>query len=62
MVMDEIYVLTKHGKFTAEYIEAIPIYKRRYFLHLMEEEADAIKKERERAERKNKVNYRRSKV
>jgi len=62
MVMDEIYVLTKHGKFTAEYIETIPIYKRRYFLHLMEEEADEIKKERDRAERKNKVNYRRSKV
>ena len=62
MVLEEIYVLTKHGKFTAEYIESIPIYKRRYYLHLMEQEADAIKKEQERIERKSKVKYRPSKV
>ena len=60
--MDEIYVLTRHGRFSAEYIEIIPVHKRRYFLHLMEAEADEIKKERERLERKNKVNYRKSKV
>ena len=62
MVMDEIYVLTKHGKFNAEYLEDIPVYKRRYYLHLMEKEADEIKKERERLERKHSVNYRKSKV
>ena len=60
--MDEIYVLTKHGKFNAEYLEEIPVFKRRYFLHLMEEEADQIKKERERLERKSAVNYHKSKV
>ena len=60
--MDEIYVLTKHGKFSPEYLETIPIYKRRYFLHLMEEEADAIKKERDRVDRKSKTHYRQSKV
>lgn len=60
--MNEIYMLTKHGKFSAEYIEKIPIYKRRYYLHLMEEEADQIKKENDRIESKNKMRYRQSKV
>ncbi len=52
MVNDEIYVLTKHGKFQAEYVESIPVYKRRYFLHLLEKENEEIKKEQERVKTK----------
>jgi hypothetical protein len=62
MIYQEIYVLTKHGKFQSNYIEDIPTYKRRYYLHLMEEEAEEVKKERERLERRNKINYKKSKV
>jgi hypothetical protein len=50
MVLEEIYLLTKHGRFSADYIEKIPVYKRRYFLNLMKEEADEIKKEREKSQ------------
>jgi phage terminase Nu1 subunit (DNA packaging protein) len=49
MVMEEIYILTKHGRFSAEYIERIPVFKRRYFLDLMKQEADEIKKEQEKS-------------
>lgn len=42
MVNEEIYILTKHVKFQAEYIENIPIYKRRHFLHLFEKEREKI--------------------
>ena len=49
MVMEEIYLLTKHGRFASDYIEKIPVFKRRYFLNLMREEADQIKKEHEKA-------------
>lgn len=52
MVNEEIYVLTKHAKFQAEYIENIPIYRRRYFLHLLQDENEKMEKERERTEQK----------
>jgi len=52
MVNDEIYILTKHGKFQAEYVESIPVWKRRYFLHLMEKENDEIESQRARASNK----------
>ena len=41
--------MTKHGRFSAEYIEKIPVFKRRYFLNLMKEEADEIRKEQEKS-------------
>jgi hypothetical protein len=50
MVLEEIYLLTKHGRFSADYIERIPVYKRRYFLNLMREEAEEIKKEQEKSQ------------
>lgn len=53
MVNEEIYVLTKHAKFQADYVEKLPIYKRRYFLHLLEKENEEIEKMQEQAERKN---------
>lgn len=52
MVNDEIYILTHHGKFQAEYIESIPVYKRRYFLHLLEKENEEIKKIQDNAKRR----------
>jgi hypothetical protein len=49
---DEIYILTKHGKFQAEYVEELPIYRRRYFLHLMQKENEEIEKQQEAARRR----------
>ena len=54
MVNEEIYVLTKHGKFEASYIESIPVYRRRHFLYLLQEEAERMEEEMEKAERKAK--------
>jgi phage terminase Nu1 subunit (DNA packaging protein) len=54
MVNEEIYVLTKHGKFEASYVESIPVYRRRHFLHLLQEEAERMEEEMEKAERKAK--------
>ena len=52
MVNEEIYILTKHAKFQADYIENIPIYRRRHFLHLLETENDEIEKQQEAARKK----------
>ncbi len=52
MVMEEIYLLTKHAKFNAEYIERIPVYKRRFYLNLLKEELEDTKKAQERAQAK----------
>lgn len=49
MIDEETYLLTRHGKFDASYIEKIPVYKRRYFLHLLEKEAEKIEEESEKA-------------
>jgi hypothetical protein len=54
MVNEEIYILTKHAKFQAEYIENLPIYRRRHFLHLLEVENEKMNELREKAERKYK--------
>jgi len=56
MVNEEIYILTKHAKFQADYIENLPIYRRRHFLFLLERENDEIEKLQEQA--KNKANFR----
>ena len=52
--MDEIYLLTKHANFSAEYVERIPVYKRRYYTHLLQKEADQIKKAQDNAARESK--------
>jgi hypothetical protein len=49
MVDEEIYILTKHAKFQAEYVESIPIYRRRHFLHLLEKENEEIEKAQNKA-------------
>jgi phage terminase Nu1 subunit (DNA packaging protein) len=49
MVMQEIYILTKHGNYDSEYVENIPVNKRRYYLELLREEIDTIKKEQEKS-------------
>lgn len=53
MVNEEIYILTKHAKFQAEYIENLPVYRRRHFLHLLQEENDEIERLQEQANQKN---------
>lgn len=42
MLDEEIYVLTRHGRFEASYIETIPVYKRRHFLFLLEREVEKM--------------------
>jgi len=42
MVDEEIYILTKHAKFQADYIEKLPIYRRRHFLFLLQKEHEEI--------------------
>jgi len=53
MVDEEIYILTKHAKFQADYIEKLPIYRRRHFLFLLQKEHEEIEKMQERAQGKN---------
>ena len=52
MVNEEIYVLTKHARFQADYVEKLPIYRRRHFLHLLQRENEEIEKQQEAARRK----------
>jgi len=52
MIMEEIYLLTKHAKFNAEYVEGIPVYKRRFYLNLLKEELESTKKAHEKANAK----------
>ena len=57
--MEEIYLLTKHANFSAEYIEKIPVFKRRFYLNLLKEELEETKKSQEKAEAKMKQQSRR---
>jgi hypothetical protein len=54
MVMEEIYLLTKHARFNAEYIEDIPVYKRRFHLNLLLEELEQTKAAQDKAISKSK--------
>ena len=53
MVDEEIYILTKHAKFQADYIEKLPVYRRRHFLFLLQKENEEIEKMQEAAKNKN---------
>ena len=55
MVDKEIYYLTKHGKFQADYVEKIPIYRRRNFLSLLTQEFEDREKEQNKIQNRNKV-------
>ncbi len=56
MVNEEIYILTKHAKFQADYVENLPVYRRRHFLFLLQKENEEIEKLQEQA--KQKQNFR----
>jgi hypothetical protein len=56
MVNEEIYILTKHAKFQADYIENLPIYRRRHFLFLLNKENEEIEKIHDK--QKNSINFR----
>ena len=45
MLDEEIYLLTKHGGFQADYIEKIPIYRRRHYLHILNKEFEKIEEQ-----------------
>jgi len=53
MVNEEIYILTKHAKFQADYIENLPIYRRRHFLFLLQKENEEIERIQDQARNKN---------
>lgn len=59
MVNEEIYYLTKHGRFEASYIENIPIYRRRHFLYLLQDELERTQEEYDKAERKSRSSVKR---
>jgi len=52
MINEEIYFLTKHGKFQADYIEKIPVYKRRHFLYLLQRELEQTQEELDKIKNK----------
>ncbi|GAG92623.1 unnamed protein product [marine sediment metagenome] len=54
MVMEEIYLLTHHAGYSAEYIENIPVFKRRFYLNLLKQELMGIKEEQDRIASKTK--------
>jgi hypothetical protein len=57
MVMEEIYILTKHANFSSNYVENIPVYKRRYYLELLKTEMEETKKHQEREMRKSRNSH-----
>ena len=59
MVDEEIYILTKHAKFQADYVEKLPVYRRRHFLFLLQKENEEIEKMQEKANSKNSFRPRR---
>jgi hypothetical protein len=59
MVNEEIYVLTKHAKFQAEYVENLPVYRRRFFLFLLQKENEEIENMVEKEKKKSNVRPRR---
>jgi hypothetical protein len=52
MVDEEIFVLTHHANFQADYIESIPIYRRRHYLFLLQKENEEIDRLQKRARNK----------
>ena len=56
MVDEEIFILTKHAKFQADYIENLPIYRRRHFLFLLQKENEEVERLQDKAA--SKTNFR----
>jgi hypothetical protein len=54
MVDEEIFVLTHHANFQADYIENIPIYRRRHYLFLLQKENEEIDRLQKQAKNKYK--------
>ncbi|MFW6242846.1 MAG: hypothetical protein ACOC2W_01680 [bacterium] len=48
MILDEIYLLTKHSNFSYKDLENLPTYKRRYFLHKLKNDIDQINEQNRR--------------
>jgi hypothetical protein len=53
MVDEEIFILTHHADFQADYIESLPIYRRRHFLFLLQRENEEIEKQQDKIRNKN---------
>ena len=59
MVDEEIYHLTRHAHFQAEYIENIPIYRRRHFLYIHQKEVEKLQEEIDNVSNKSNINTKR---
>lgn len=53
MLNEEIYVLTKHGNFQAEYIENLPIYRRRHYVYLLNKEFEIVEEQQRKIKTKS---------
>jgi len=49
MVRQEVYLLTKHANFDSKYVEDLPVHDRRFYISMLKEEFDEIRKEREKS-------------
>ena len=58
--MEEIYLLTKHANFSSEYIENLPVFKRRFHLNLLKKELDETKKTHDKVMSKSKQTIKKS--
>lgn len=48
MVLDEIYAISKNSSNSFNDVAVLPVYKRRYFINKLKQEADEIEKEQRR--------------
>lgn len=54
MVLDEIYAISKNSSNSFNDVAVLPVYKRRYFINKLKEEAEEI----ERQQRKHNISKR----
>ena len=45
MVLDEIYAISKNSSNSFNDVAVLPVYKRRYFINKLKEEAEEIEKQ-----------------
>lgn len=45
MILDEIYALVKHSYFSYKDLEAMPTYKRRYFISKLKEDIEHVEQQ-----------------
>ena len=51
MMNQEVFILIHNGGFDGDFAENLPVYRRHYFLHLLQVENEQIEKMQEKAGR-----------